>query len=507
MSSSLPLPTSRRGFLRAASLATLATAGSTLRSGAAGSSSGFTTSTDSSTEIVWMSATRLAQSIREKKVSATEAVQACIARIQKVNPSINAVVRPCFERALAEAKAADEALAKGRILGPLHGVPMTIKDSLDTEGVVSTGGTLGRIDYVPAKDATVVARARAAGAILLGKSNTPEFTLAGYSGLSTTWNLIHGVTRNPYNNMHSSAGSSGGAGAIVAAGGAAFDIGTDFGGSIRGPAHANGVTGIKPTTGRMPRTGHIVDFGGIFDSYQQPGPIARKVEDLILISPLLSGPDGLDAAMVPAPFLSADAVELKSLRVAYYLSNGLTHPTAEMQATVKRAVDSLASLGAKAAEDIHPFYKEAVELRTALRAVDGNSWMKRLAEKVGSRTVSPSLQFTEPKGTSVELVQMLQQQDVYRRAMTSWLKDYDVIVCPANHGPAPRIDERRSGAVSYTQIYNITGWPALVVRGGTSPEGLPLGVQVVARPFREDVAFAVARHLESALGGWEKPLV
>jgi len=497
----------RRSFLRSATLASIAAAGSALRLGAADRSGSFMTSSDPSTDIIWMSTTRLAQLIREKKVSATEAVKACIARIETVNPKINAIVQTCFERALAEAKAADESLAKGRLLGPLHGVPMTIKDSLDTAGVVSTGGTLGRINFVPEKDATCVARARAAGAILLGKSNTPEFTLAGYSGLSTTWNLIYGVTRNPYNNMHSSAGSSGGAGAIVAAGGASFDIGSDFGGSIRGPAHANGVAGIKPTTGRVPRTGHIVDYGGIFDSYQQVGPLTRRIEDLILITPIIAGPDGLDAAMVPAPFLSAADVALKDLRVAYYTSNGLTHPTPEMQAVVKKAADAMAALGAPVREDIHPHYKEAVELRTTLRTLDGNAWMKRLADRMGSKTVAPALQFTEPKGTSVELVKGLQEQDAYRRAMTSWLKDYDVILCPANHGPAPRIDERRTGAVSYTQIYNISGWPAVVVRGGTSPEGLPLGLQVVARPFREDVAFAVAQHLEGVLGGFQKPLI
>ena len=177
-----------------------------------------------------MSATKLAAQIKAKKVSAVEATKAYIARIEQVNPKINAVVQTCFARALEEAKAADAALAAGKVLGPLHGVPMTIKDSLDTAGVVTTGGTLGRVNFVPNQDATVVARARAAGAILLGKTNTPEFTLSGFTGISSTWNLIYGLTRNPYNNLHSSAGSSGGAGAIVAAGGAAFDIGSDFGG-------------------------------------------------------------------------------------------------------------------------------------------------------------------------------------------------------------------------------------------------------------------------------------
>ena len=452
-----------------------------------------------------MSATKLAQLIREKKVSSVQAVETFIKRIEHVNPHINAVVQTCFDRALAEAKAADEALARGEIKGPLHGVPFTIKDSLETEGVVSTGGTMGRINFVPKKDATVVARVRAAGAVLLGKTNTPEFTLAGIEGITTTWNLIYGITRNPYNNMHSSAGSSGGAGAIVAAGGTAFDIGSDFGGSIRGPAHANGVAGIKPTTGRVPRTGHIVDFGGIFDSYQQVGPLARRVEDLALITSIIAGPDGKDAAILPAPFLDPSAVDLKKLRVAYYTSNGIATPTAETQAMVKKAADAMASLGAFVKEDIHPHYKEAVDLRTNLRVADGNAWMKRLADKHGTKTLSPTIKITDPKNSTAELVAMIEQQDAYRRTMISWFKSYDVILCPANATSAPRIDDRKETSASYTQIYNITGWPGLVFRGGTSPDGLPLGLQVVARPFREDVAFAVARHLEGELGGWQKP--
>ena len=220
-----------------------------------------------STEPIFMSATKLAQWIREKKISSFEAVKACQSRIAAVNPKLNAVIELCTERALVEAKQADAAQAKGQIRGPLHGVPMTIKDSFDTAGVVSTGGTLGRKMYIPARDATVVARLREAGAILLGKTNTPELTLS-----FVTQNLIHGQTRNPYNLDHQPSGSSGGAAAIIAAGGAPFDIGSDYAGSIRAPAHACGIAGLKPTAGRVPRTGHIVGYGGPFDSWQQIGP-------------------------------------------------------------------------------------------------------------------------------------------------------------------------------------------------------------------------------------------
>ena len=187
-------------------------------------------------ELIYASTVQQAQMIRDKEVSAVELVTAMYERIDEVNPQINAVVLTCKERALAEAKKADAMLAKGQTMGALHGVPMTIKDSLETQGVVSTGGTMGRKNFIPGRDATVVARLRAEGAILLGKTNTPEFTLSG-----TTANLVYGMTSNPYKEGYTPGGSSGGAGAIVASGGAPFDIGSDFGGSIRGPAHFNGI--------------------------------------------------------------------------------------------------------------------------------------------------------------------------------------------------------------------------------------------------------------------------
>ena len=260
--------TSRRDFLGLRASIPLAVASAVSTASAA--------STDKSDEIVFMSATKLAGLIRSRKVSAVEAVEAYINRIIDVNDRLNAVVTNSFARARAEAKALDAKAARGEFVGALHGVPMTIKDSLDTQGVISTGATVGRQQYVPDRDATVVARVRKAGAILLGKTNTPEFTLGGLSGISTASNLLFGGSHNPYDLTRSTSGSSGGAGAIVAAGGAAFDIGSDWGGSIRGPAHNNGIAGIKPTSVRVPRTGHIVDYGGVFDLWQQLGPMTRR---------------------------------------------------------------------------------------------------------------------------------------------------------------------------------------------------------------------------------------
>src|SRR5882757_6309929 len=309
-------------------------------------------STDKTEELIFMSATKLAGLIRAKKVSAVEAVEAYITRQLAVNDRLNAVVMNCYERARSEAKMLDAKAAKGEWVGALHGVPMTIKDSLDTEGVISTGATYGRQQYVPNKDATVVARVRKNGAILLGKTNTPEFTLGGLAGINAASNLLYGSSHNPYDLTRSTSGSSGGAGAIVAAGGAAFDIGSDWGGSIRGPAHNNGIAGIKPTSVRVPRTGHIVDYGGLFDLWQQIGPLARRVEDLALITPLIAGPDFHDASCAPVPWPDHAKVDLKKLRVGFFPSNGVAETDDDTRNTIIQAAKWLEGVTASVKEDL-----------------------------------------------------------------------------------------------------------------------------------------------------------
>jgi amidase len=240
------------------------------------------------------SATKIAQAIRSRELSCDEVIRTHIARIEEVNPKLNAVVQLCSDRAIEEARAADQALARGEVKGPMHGAPITIKDNLDTAGVVSTGGTKGRKGFVPKHNATVVARLRGAGAILLGKTNTPELTMA-----YETDNLIFGRTNNPYDQSCTCGGSSGGAAAILAAGGTALDVGSDTGGSIRVPSHFCGTGGIKPTAGLIPKTGHILPLGGIVDAMTQLGPMARKVEDLALTLPVLAGVDWWDPSVVP----------------------------------------------------------------------------------------------------------------------------------------------------------------------------------------------------------------
>jgi amidase len=457
-------------------------------------------------ELIFASARALAQAIRAKRVSSSEVVQACLERIAAVNPRLNAAVQVTAETARAQARAADAALAHGEVWGLLHGVPVTIKDSLDTAGVISTGGTHGRRAYVPAQDATAVARLRAAGAILLGKTNTPELTLS-----IETDNLIYGRTNNPYDPALTPGGSSGGEAALIAAGGSPLGLGSDSGGSIRQPAHFCGIAGLKPTSGRVPRTGHIISFDvGAMDSVTQIGPLARRVEDLGLALSLIAGADWRDPAVVPMPLSDPQAVALQELRVAFYSDNGVVSPTPETVAAVRAAAAALSPAVASLQEDRPPEVQHTTDLWMQIAVADGSAWIRRLLEQAGTTEIHPTLKkrFLEREAISAaEFGHLLTRLDRVRSGMLSFLEAYDVIICPVNAYPAmphANVFERGIGW-SYTRIYNLTGWPAAVVRGGTSPEGLPIGIQVVARPWREDVALAVVGYLEAALGGWQPP--
>ena len=459
-------------------------------------------------DLIYASAKSIAQAIQSRDVSAVEVVQAYLDRIEEVNDRLNAVVKLCAERALEEAHDADTAMARGESKGPLHGVPMTLKDSLDTEGVVTTGGTLGRRTFVPERDSTVAARLRGAGAILLGKTNTPEITFAG-----ETDNLVYGRTNNPYALDHTPGGSSGGAGAIVAAGGSPFDMGSDTGGSIRGPAHFCGIVGIKPNSGRVPRTGHIIPYAaGAEDSYTQNGPMARYVEDLVLTLPIISGPDWEDPAIVPMPLGDPADVDLGSLRVAFYTSAPeLTPPTQETVDTVKAAVDAVSDIVASVEENVPGPVSRVPELNERIGDADGRAVMLRILERAGTTELSPYIRAIRDQAVSIsteEFTRALEELDEYRSEMLGFMRSYDVIICPTAafaalpHGETYSEENRNA---YYTHPYNLTGWPGAVVRCGSSAEGLPIGVQVISRPWREDVALALAAVLESELGGYVRP--
>lgn len=453
------------------------------------------------------SATRLAAAVRRREVSSLELVDAFLARIAVINPRLNSVVQLDHEAARAGARLADQRVARRDRLGPLHGVPITIKDSFDTAGIVSTAGTSGRRAFVPTRDATAVQRLRGAGAILLGKTNCPELTLS-----YETDNLVYGRTSNPYDLTRTCGGSSGGAAATLAACGSALDLGSDTGGSIRVPSHHCGTAGLKPTSGRVPRTGHIMGAEGVFQSFTHVGPMARYVEDLALVLPLLAGTDFADAAIVTGTLQPLAAVSLRGLRVAVYSDNDLFASTPATVATVANAATALAAAGCRITEAVPPALKATYSIGNRLWRAAGSTTVQQLLKSAGTTDVSLPLQpWLTPHEPIVaaDLVRLLEELDRARGLMLSFLEGFDAILCPVcafaapTHGATLRDD--LDAAYSYSEIYNYVGWPAAVVRAGASAEGLPIGVQIVARPWREDVALAVAAQVEKELGGWRMP--
>jgi amidase len=447
--------------------------------------------------LLW-SASKMAELIRKKEISSEELVRAHITRIEEINPKINAVVNLRAEGALAEARALDAELSRGAIKGPFHGVPITVKDSIETAGIVTTSGTLGRKNHIPDRDASTVALMRAAGAVVIGKTNVPELCLAFESD-----NLIFGRTNNPYDVTKTSGGSSGGEAAIIATGGSPLGLGSDAGGSVRLPAHFCGIATIKPTSGRLPKSGHYLPPGGIADRLWQVGPMARNVEDLICALPLLARADGMDASVVPMALRDPLAVRLNELRIAFYTNNGVAPPTAETTQTVTRAAKALNDEGAIVEEAKPDGVDTPSVLWCDLLAPDGGAGLRALLDSIGTTRFHPLvhqlLEIIGPRAMSTsQLMDLLGQWDTLRTRMLPFLKTYDAIVCPVAASPAiPHLTSyERLDIFTYTMAYNFTGWPAAVVRFGTSPEGLPIGIQIVAHPWREDVALAVARHLQ-----------
>ena len=458
-------------------------------------------------DLVFSSAKTLARSIREKKVSSVEVVDAYISRVEEINPKLNCTVQLSAEKARAQAKEADAAQARGDIKGPLHGLPMTVKDSIATAGVITTTGTVGQKSHVPTEDATVVAKLRGAGAIMLGNTNVPELCLAGEAD-----NLIYGRSSNPYDLSRTPGGSSGGEGAAVAAGGTAAGLGSDVGGSIRWPSHCCGIAGLMPTSGRVSRTGHWPPLNGTLDSLFRIGPMARYVEDLELILNVIAGIDWRDPHIVPMPPTDASKVDLKSLRVAFFTDNGVRSPTPETAEAVRSAAKALSD-ACLSVEEARPVgIEENFDIWMKLMGADAGEGVRQLLKLAGTTETHfllDGLVDMLPKEplSAFEFSSILVKFDEYRSNLLRFMENHDVVICPVNSGPAMAHGtslERLSG-ISYTVQFNNTDWPAAVVRGGTSNDGLPIGVQVAAAPWREDISLAVAQHLETALGGYQRP--
>ncbi len=460
------------------------------------------------TDVCSRSGTAQARLIRNGGVSATELVEAHLRRIEKVNPCLNAVAEVLQETALQSAARVDRERAQGKTLPVLAGVPFSIKDSIEVEGTVCTAGTLGRKWAAPSiQDATVVARLRAAGAIPIARTNLPDLLFAFESD-----NLIRGRTNNPYDFSLTSGGSSGGEAALIAACGSPFGLGSDCAGSVRLPAHFCGIASIKPTSGRLPRTGHVPPAGGWIETLWQIGPMARRVEDLSSMLSLLAAPDGNDHRVVGMPLGNPAEVPMKDLRIAFFSDNGIVPADDETISVVLQAAAALQNEVQWIEERRPPGVDESYELEMRMIGADGGDGLRAFLTAIGStrthRLLEGWLTKLEAYRTTIDgFAEYWAALDRFRARMFAFLEDYDAIISPVcpqaalPHGDS--IEERIFRGFSYTMTHNLTGWPAAVVRCGQTAGGLPIGVQIAARPWREDVALRIAAHLESVFGGWQ----
>lgn len=449
----------------------------------------------------------MARLIRDRQISSVELITAHLDQIHKVNPALNAVVELFAASALRDAAAADARLARGEPAGLLHGVPFSIKDSIDVEGAKCTAGTLGRENAAPAgRDATLVHRLRSAGAIPIAKTNLPDLLFAFESD-----NLIYGRTNNPYDLTRTSGGSSGGESALIAACGSPLGLGSDCAGSVRLPAGFCGIAGIKPTSGRLPRTGHVPPPGGWIEALWQIGPMSRYTEDLVLALRLLVGEDEVDFTSPPVPL--SDATNARDLRIAFFTDNGFAPCAPAVKDAVARCAEFLTRTGIRVEERRPPNVEQAFEIELALLGADGVDGIDAYLRDVGSTSRHPLLtawldRMRPLRATASELAARWSQWDSYRYAMTRFFESYDAIVCPLYTQPALKhgqsIQPGNFEGFSYTMAWNVAGAPAATVRCAEA-DGLPINVQVAAKPWRDLTALAVCQMIEAEFGGWRAP--
>lgn len=497
-------------------------------------------------EIVRLSGHEIVELLKGGQLSSREVVEAHIQRISEVNPKLNAVVVALFEQARRDAASLDSAYARGEELGPLHGIPITVKESIEVAGTPSTLGLTERVAHKAAADAVQVTRLKQAGAVLLGKTNV-SLLLRAYE----TDNPVYGRTNNPWNLDRAPGGSTGGEASIIAAGGSALGLGSDFGGSIRLPAHACGVHGLRPTSGRLTMLGHArVQSSGLETMASQPGPISRTVADLDLALRVLAAPgqERFDTSIPPVAL--EDLTDIRKLRVAFYTDNCLLKPAPAVRRAVCEAAAALQSCGAEVEEWPPPDPFEAWEIQLRLTCADGlasyrralrkskgakvrlaampavvRSAMTLAAELAGQSRLAASMRYKH-RVSIEELSQLVGRKRQYAAKFLAALnaEQFDAILCPPDALPALKHGSSFyvSGcSISYPGLYSLLGMPAGVVaatRVGPDEEsdrpksrdlieraachvetgstGLPVGVQVVARHWREDVVLAVMAVLE-----------
>ncbi|MGC6404711.1 MAG: amidase [Candidatus Comchoanobacterales bacterium] len=462
-------------------------------------------------DVFTQSAKKIAQSIAKKDISSTELVSACIQRIEYINPKINAVVQFRPEQALQEAQEKDAMLTKGQVMGPLHGIPFTLKDVYNTQGDCVTAGCLGLKNNVATEDATIVKRLKQAGAILLGKSNTPELECA-----ADTDNLVYGLTSNPYHVDYSCGGSSGGSAAVVSACGSVFDVGADAGGSLRIPAHYCGITTIRPTMGRIPTSGTVYGLRtGIGARFCAEGPLSRYVEDLPLLLSILQGPDGIDPNIVDSPLKTHHDVSLSKLNIAYFNNNTIIGTTEETKMAIQSACDVLTEYGCHVCNDKPYNLEKGCTLFQEVLGAHASQGFKDALKQMNVKNTSSLLEkiivHLESFACSLpEFMNRLDRWDVYRSKVLQFFNKYDVLISPVTPGAAlhhntPMWNPEMIKHASYSWSITGTLLPVVVVRAGYTKEGLPIGIQIITRHFEEHIGIAVALQIEKHLGGWRMP--
>ena len=466
-------------------------------------------------DLNFLPAVTMAEQVRRKRISPIELVDAHFAQIKKLNPRLNAFVHVDSDRARRTAQSAETAVIQKKALGPLHGVPISIKSSISVAGLRCESGTRLRAGLVPQQDAPLVARLKNAGAIVLGVTNTPELLMAW-----ETDNLLYGRTNSPWDLERTPGGSSGGEAAAIAAGMSAGGVGSDAGGSIRVPAHFSGICGLKPTPGRIPATGHFPISAGPFAFIGVVGPMARTVADLKVLFEVMQGPDVGDACAAPVPVRWPNSGEIQELRIGYFEDDGRTPVTPETRAAVRTAAEALRSAGFRVELFQPQGLEEARQLWHKFFVVAGAMLLKPMF-KEGDTDLSPTLkQFLEeaaaqPAHTGRSLLDAWIQRDLLRARFLAQMEKYPILLCPAAAIPAFRHGERiwqvegktvhYLDAWSYTEFFNLLGNPGAVVPVAHSPEGLPIGVQIVGRPWEEEQVLAVAAALEKECGAWKIP--
>ncbi len=460
-----------------------------------------------------LSAVELTRLLRERKISPEELANEYIAQIETLNPRLNALIDFDAERVREQARTAERSKQPR---GPLFGLPMTIKASISVAGHRCEVGSLINRGNVPTEDATVVDRLRNAGATILGTTNTPEFLMA-----YETDNRLYGRTNNPWNLDYTPGGSSGGESAAIAAGLSAGGFGSDSGGSVRVPAHFTGICSLKPTPGRIPGNGHLPGCVGPFAILGAVGPMARTIDDITMLFEVLSGRDPVDPVSPPVSYRKALLADVKRLRVGYFEDDGLVPVTPETRQAVQNAVRALQKQGF----DVRPFRPLALEQARKLWwtfFVRCGAIFVRSLTAGRESVLSPILQEflriagAEPPLTADELLNAWAECDIIRSKLLEQMQEFPVLLCPVCSIPAFRHGERQwqvdgqsveyLDVMRYTQWFNLLAAPAAVVPAGRSLEGLPIGVQMVARPFEDEIALAVASVIDHEFGFVPPPI-